>query len=187
MIPNFDRALLRKTVKKLKRIGDGIDPITGFEYDDYTLFFLKENRELFIDAIVFLSILDGISNDKFEAQKPFYITEDDLDWLEPSPEILTITQFTDYVNSIVSRPGMGKLRPTQITNWLVDRKILHTITDEQKRVRVVTEAGQRIGITSVKRTSDNGISYYLNVYSTRAQRYLIDNLIYICGGDDIPF
>ena len=186
MKPIIDTELLRKTIRRLKSIGIGIDPITDFEYDDYVLFYLKENHELFIDAIVYLSILDSIYSDNGQIDVPFFVKAKELFLLEAFPDVVKISEFTDYINSVISRPGMKKLKTTQITNWLVEQEMLKIIEDDDgKMKKVVDKKGWMIGIRTVKMRSDKGIIYPVNLYSPQAQNYIIGHLIQIC--EDISF
>lgn len=181
MTPKIDTELLCKTIRKLKKIGDGVDPFTEIEYDDYVLNFLKENRELFIDAIAFLSILDYMYRGNSQTDTPFYVIKGDLECLKASADEVTVSELTNYINSVISRPGMKKLKPPQITNWLVNQGVLETVPGNDGYLKkVVGDDGWRVGIRTEYVKNSLGIGYPLNLYSEKAQTYIFQHLWLIC-------
>ena len=63
-----------------------------------------------------------------------------------------------------------------INDWLESMGMMTKNADGN---RVVTSAGEDIGITSHLKTSQRGIEYYLNLYSVQAQSFIFDNLMAI--------
>ena len=60
-----------------------------------------------------------------------------------------------------------------INDWL---ESIGMMTKNADGNRVVTSAGEDIGISSHLKTSQRGNEYYLNLYSAQAQSFIFDNL-----------
>ena len=182
MNTKIDKYLLGNTVEKLKKLSQGIDPTTNIVFDKDTILNQKQVRSSLIDAYEYLSIFYHSTNINVKTTKliPFYIDEDELLLLSPQPGETTVSKFTYYVNSIISRPEMKPLKATQVTNWLLEQGILEFVVNDQgKSNKVANEKGRKLGIRTEERINSTGVCYSINLYSTKAQSYLIQNLIAI--------
>ena len=182
MITKIDKLVLRQTIENIDKLSKGIDPTTDIVFDKDTILNQKQVQRLLTDACDYLSIFYHSENIDVKTRKiiPFYLSEAELSRISPLSEEIAISKFAYYINSIISRPEMKSLKATQITTWLVEQGLLKIIEgDQHKSYKVVTEKGSNLGIRTEERTNSLGISFPINLYSTEAQTFLLENLILI--------
>ena len=105
----------------------------------------------------------------------FAITDEALKSVELSDEPIQIKRFCDRINGAVDADKMRTLNVTAFGKWLVNKGLLTTETIDGANHKKATPEGEAIGIISEWRTY-NDRSYYANMYSIGAQRFLLDNI-----------
>lgn len=83
----------------------------------------------------------------------------------PEIKISNISQYLKDVQGVV-------LVASKLNDYLEERGYLKTIVENDKRVRVSTEKGQKLGIKTVDKKSGNK-TYKLNIFSIDAAKYVI--------------
>jgi hypothetical protein len=110
------------------------------------------------------------------AQKPFYITPEELLRIGISEAPVPVSVFVKTVNDALGDLERKKLAATTITGWLVKEGYLkEQETEPGKHRKVPAEASASIGISSEQREGARG-AYDIILYNKDAQRFLLDNL-----------
>jgi hypothetical protein len=84
-----------------------------------------------------------------------------------------VSDIANEINRVIADNGTKKMQAAWINDWL---ESIGMMTKNADGNRVVTSAGEDIGITSHLKTSQRGTEYYLNLYSVQAQSFIFDNL-----------
>ena len=116
-------------------------------------------------------------------EKNFYITQEELSCLQPTPEALRITQLIERIMNVVNDPARKHLKATTITNWLIEKGFLEKRVDPAgKSRRLPTAAGEQLGLTVREQQGQNG-PYQAVYYSKEAQQFILDHLMEILRED----
>lgn len=105
---------------------------------------------------------------------PFHITFAQLAGYVPSQKPMLITQVA-YMISCLQDDATAKLKPTDLTDWLMRLGLLQNTNVNGKNYKLPTEAGMALGISREDRHSQNG-DYSVALYNADAQRFIVDNL-----------
>ena len=171
----------------LKKLADGIDPLTNKELpEDTALNQVRLSRCFYYAA----DILDQVIRNGGEIgvkRKPkkldFYITPEELEAVPISREPVMITWFCKTINQTVDQEDRKNLSYRLLTDWLVEQGILRVEEIRGKARKRVTEKAWDIGIVEELRQGQApGTEYYAILYEASAQRYLLDHLPEILTG-----
>lgn len=165
---------LQEAHEVIKKLLEGIDPISNIRFSDYDLFNDTFLKNTFIDVCDFLEILEkeyyGITNKKI----PFKIVDIDAIKNIISDKPIIITAFVNKINSVNKLNNMKKLQTKDITSWLLKYGYLKEEVVNDKIRRLTTKAGEQIGITRATLATDTNI--IINLYDRNAQNYIINYL-----------
>ena len=168
---------LRSYAEQLER---GIDPTSGIEFSEDTIMNIpkikKYNGEIrqFLDAIINLFENNG----EFLQQRkiPFFMFKEQKELFEFFDSPVSISKFCHKLNEFASR-GMKKIRGKDITIGLEKMGYLETKKIEENRLfKVPTKKGNTLGITQDIRKNKLGDEYFVNLYSSSAQQFILLNL-----------
>ena len=112
---------------------------------------------------------------KSKKRENFNLKKEQREKIKVSDKVLTITEITDYLNSIIDLETTKKISSTTISNWLVEKGFLITVTVNGKNRKKPTEYGYKIGISTVEKSGMYGI-YTMIVYDSSAQQFIYDNI-----------
>ncbi len=97
--------------------------------------------------------------------------------IELSSEPVTISFFTDKVNSFITQRYITRVAANKVTDWLAENGYLRVEFDsEGKTYKLPTEKGSAIGIDNEIKTGRGGQTYHTNMYSMTAQEFLLDSM-----------
>lgn len=97
--------------------------------------------------------------------------------IELSSEPVTISFFTDKINSFITQRYITRVAANKVTDWLAENGYLRVEFDsEGKTYKSPTEKGSAIGIDNEIRTGRGGQTYRTNRYSRTAQEFLLDSM-----------
>lgn len=129
-----------------------------------------------------LYIYDNIENiinfhyyskpEKNNQKNLFFLTDEQKLQLKTAENSL-ISDIANNLNVFASENNVKKITAVWITDWLLETGML-TKNDEGNRI--ATPKGNEIGIIAVPKTSQDGRTYFTNLYSENAQRYIYDNI-----------
>lgn len=147
--------------------------INGYGKEYFNNYYSFEMQKYIYNNIE--SIVDFHYNSKSKKNKSknlFFLTDEQRLRLN----IAGNAQISDIVNRLnVFAPenNTKKINVVWITDWLLETGILMK-NDEGNRIP--TPKGAETGIISEPRTSQDGRTYFTNLYSENAQRYIYDNI-----------
>lgn len=104
----------------------------------------------------------------------FRITAEELTAFIPTQQPILISQLAYMISVLQSDPN-AKLKPTDLTDWLLGLGLLELSCVDGKNYKLPTAAGREIGISQETRHSENG-NYTVALYNDDAQRFIVDNL-----------
>ena len=169
--------MIQRAKMYMEKLAQGIDPISDQEIpEDSVLNNVRLARCFFYVSGVLDQVIANGGNVKKTPKKNFYVTEEELRRLNPSPEPIRITQFVELVMNAINDPDRKKLKTTTITDWLIEKGFLSKQADtDGKSKRLPTAMGEQIGLAVKLREGQYG-TYQAVCYSSEAQRFLLDHL-----------
>ena len=170
----FSIEKLQHLNKYISKLSQGIDPLTGELFPEDTILNNKNIRDCFNDIRLLLEEqirIIGDSRFDFSSKldnKERLITLSD----EPVP----IGIFISFINEI-SPSNKRRIRPSEITSWLVKEGILEEYTHADGKVfKKITSKSADFGITSLAKESPSGRKYEVMLYNQDAQRYIMEHI-----------
>ena len=169
--------IMQRAKVYMDKLAQGIDPISDQEMpEDSVLNNVRLARCFFYVSGILDQVIANGGNVKKTPKKNFYVTEEELRRLNPSPEPIRITQFVELVMNAINDPDRKKLKTTTITDWLIEKGFLSKQADtDGKSKRLPTAMGEQIGLAVKLREGQYG-TYQAVYYSEEAQRFLLDHL-----------
>lgn len=169
--------MIQRAKMYMEKLAQGIDPISDQEIpEDSVLNNVRLARCFFYVSGVLDQVIANGGNVKKTPKKNFYVTEEELRRLNPSPEPIRIMQFVELVMNAINDPDRKKLKTTTITDWLIEKGFLSKQADtDGKSKRLPTAMGEQIGLAVKLREGQYG-TYQAVYYSEEAQRFLLDHL-----------
>lgn len=172
---------------------DGIDPESKIPFGEDSVLNSDYNREMLnkISKILEYLIKIGMVPSVDKRKKfDFYITETQKQLIEISEKPISISEFIYKVNEVIDTSNMKKLSATTVTKWLTDTGYLKITTNSNgMQFKVLTEKANKLGLICVEKTNKYGNKYNVNLYPSRAQKFILENLDGIvnnCGQEIIP-
>ena len=105
----------------------------------------------------------------------YAITQAELLKFPFSQAPVTVRQIADNFNSLRTLEGSGKLKATDLTDWLVGMGILEIVQLGGKNNKMPSDVGREIGISVERRQGADG-EYCVALYDLEAQRFIVDNI-----------
>ena len=172
--------ILLRAKMYLDKMANGIDPITDAPVPDSDCINqVRVSRCLsYVSGILSEVIKNGGTVKKVQKPRklPFSVTREKLDQYTFDSTPVTITEIVSKINNLADSNENERLKYTTVTSFLIQNGFLsETVSDNGKKIKVPTKAGESIGISRKERAGLNG-PYYVTVYSIAAQRYILDNL-----------
>jgi len=165
----------------MDRLSNGIDPTND---DVLTRDSLVNNVNLSRCFFFVSDILrQVIENDGYVGRRvrsnvkllPFVMSDEDRKKIEVTEAPTMVKHFTDRINSLIDINTMQKLKLTAVTGWLVKEGLLCEETVNDKKRKIPTKAGEKLGIYSEAREGQYG-GYLATLYKESAQKHILKNL-----------
>lgn len=125
-----------------------------------------------IENIINFHYNSKAEKNKLKSKNQFFITEEQRLQLKTT-EKAQISDIANKLNRFASENNTKKINVVWITDWLLETGILMK-NDEGNRIP--TPKGNETGIIAEPRTSQDGRTYFTNLYSKNAQQYIYDNI-----------
>ena len=167
----------------LDKLARGVDPISNQEVpEDTVLNNVRISRCLhYVSGVLEQVIANGGVVGKRE-ESPFVVDRSRMGGIRLTEQPVSLTEFTGNIVAGMGDPNMKRPSPKAITGWLIDRGLMELTTDpEGKQRRLPTEAGLRAGLSTARRTGQNG-EYLAVYYDANIQRLILDHLEEILEG-----
>ena len=181
MVTDTDK--LKRAKDYMVKLADGIDPIGGERLTNDTVLSNERLSRCFAYVAEMLQKVIDSGGKGLGWQRPFYITPEEIKRVRLSSQPVPISAFVQAVNEAVGDLGRKNLAHNTVTKWLADQGYLRIIQDDDRKThKELTDKSAEIGITSEERTGQSG-TYTAILYDTKAQQYLLNNLLRISGSD----
>ena len=177
-MPEID--IMRRAHEYILSLARGFDPLTGEEItDDSVINNVRMSRCFFYVA----DVLEKVIENGGEVNRP--VRKESAKYTLLTQEIIQAFPYSDTpmgINNLIKtlREMIGEhgkpLSAVQITAWLLNEGYLIENIRSGKREKVATAKGNALGIT-VKEgiNAQTGIPYRMNLYDTKAQRFILEN------------
>lgn len=119
---------------------------------------------------------------KAERKKPFSISQNEISRFKISNGEITISAIVRKLNELKNDENMVKLTSKPITQWLLNCDFLQEVEENGKTVKRPTESGKSMGMSVRRMITDYGF-FNAVVYNSKAQQFLLDNLLSILNFD----
>ena len=108
-------------------------------------------------------------------QVTFSLSQAQLTNFEFSETPLSISQIASMISALNLESSQVGLKASDLVDWLVHLGLLRTVEHGGKNYKLPTDAGKQIGILVEARHGLKG-DYYIALYNTDAQRFIINNI-----------
>lgn len=160
---------LERAIENVEKMANGINPLTNELLPTTSLL---NNIEISRSLFYLLNIVKNGKKSNNSKQK-FFITRAELNKYKYTQD-LTISEFVNYINSLKNVDDTKKLKFTALANWLVSIGMLVEVEEGNKKRKIPSEYGEKIGIYRQTRNGYYG-TYDVNLYDKYAQNFIIDN------------
>ena len=99
----------------------------------------------------------------------------DVNEIKIFDEPVTISTVADQINVVIMQQGK-KITAVKLNNWLVEKRYLEIIEEDENKRKSPTIKGEELGITSVEKTNFKEQTYYSNYFNQNAQKFIINNI-----------
>ena len=169
---------LRRAKLYMDKLTNGVDPNSGMRVHEDDI--VRDSRVIacfeYISRVLEWEI-ESFENRPTTPEKPrrrrVFINDNQFSQLQLNYGECKVSDITNEINRVIVDNGTKKMQAAWINDWLESIGMMIKNADGR---RVVTSAGEEIGITSHLKTSLRGTEYYLNLYSVQAQSFIFDNL-----------
>lgn len=159
----------------------GIDPTSNMKFKNDTVlnnFEIKQYNgkiKKILDKLIYLMENAKELNNK-KNKIPFFLLDEQKNLIKLSEESISISELCYRINAVVPS-GMKKLRASDVTRNLEDKGYLKSVIwRADKTMKVPTEKGKMLGIQKNERKNAYGNVYYVNLYSLKAQLFIVENV-----------
>lgn len=163
----------------IDKLANGINPLDNQILSETDIANnVRISRCLFYVSDILRQVIEngGVGTKKRTLKCPFKISLSDLQKYKVSDVPITVSKISEQLNFLVDENTMKKLKATSITTWLVEVGLLEIQTDlNGKNVRRPTEAGMKLGISTIQKFGMYG-DYIVVLYNSEAQHFILDNI-----------
>ena len=166
----------------ISSLAKGLHPITKAVLPEDSVI----NDVKIVRCLYFVSeaIKEAMNCDKKKAErkKPFSISQNEISRFKISNGEITISAIVRKLNELKNDENMVKLTTKPITQWLLNCDLLQEVEENGKTVKRPTESGKSMGMSVRRMITDHGF-FNAVVYNSKAQQFLLDNLLSILNFD----
>jgi len=165
----------------MDKLSNGIDPVSDEVLTKEALLGnIELSRCFFFTSDVLRQVIE---NNGFIGRRahrnamlpPFSLSEEQRTQIEVTEKPTMVRQFTESINNLIDMNTMRKLKVTAVTRWLVENGLLCEEVVNEKKRKIPTKKGEKLGIYSEAREGQYG-GYMATLYKESAQRYIVENL-----------
>ena len=178
-----DLEIMNRAKMYLDQLANGVNPLTGQPIPDGEILNnVRISRCLFYVSDILRQVIENggtVSRPRKSSafRSVFTVTPQQLTRFEFSDTPLKITEIVRQINEIVNDENMKRLQPINITEYLRENGFMEFRDNGyNKQVRLPTQTGYSIGLTTDNRIAPNGQPYTAVLYNRDAQQFIIDNM-----------
>lgn len=170
-----------KIKEDIELLINNIDPKSKLVIHEDTILKSNYNKQLLRDIVALMDefiFLNGKTKNLNKRRKQgFYIPDEKRKQISISQRPIPISTFAYTINEFVDNEVMKKVKASEITAWLMEQGYLEEIIHEDGKIfKVLTDKASDIGMLKENKTNSIGRNYDVNLYSSKAQQFIIDNL-----------
>lgn len=175
-----DIRLLQRAKDNILALANGTDPFSGEELTEESVINnVRMSRCFFYIADILGKVIDNngeIGKTVYRKEgKYIHLSDTVISSYPYSEEPIGINNIIKTLRSILGE-NEKPLSSIQITAWLLKEGYLAENIHAGKRVKVPTQKGVMLGIATKEGVNlQTGIPYRMNIYSSKAQRFIIEN------------
>ena len=182
----IDRESIQNLGMIMESLSKGLDPISGVNFSNDTILNSRLLKKAFSETAEVMLHLASLADPEdivilkngVSKRLPFFMTEEEYSQIKVCLMPVSISSFTYQINDTIHREKMKKLKATQFTQWLSEKGYLEIIElEEGNACKRATTLGNSIGIHSVDKVNSRGERYVTNMYSSEAQKFLINEAL----------
>jgi len=177
--------IMRERAKMyLDKLIVGITPVDDSEIDENDVVYDPKIANCFRYLSDYLGGLISKEQRRTERKRrvnPFNLTAQEQLHIPVVNGAISVSDFTDNINSIANLDSMKPLKPTSITAWLLEKGFLQLVLGSAgKNKKTPTDEGRKIGIITEMRQSKKTLGeYQVLLYTKEAQQFIADNIVEI--------
>ena len=165
----------------IDKLANGINPLDNSNVPEGDIVNnVRLSRCFFFVSDVLRQVIEngGVVSSKITAKvkkQSFILTQEQREKIVTNDNPMTISEITDYLNSLIDLEATKKISSTTITNWLIEKGFLINVTVNGKNRKKPTEYGNEIGISTIEKHGMYGL-YTVIIYNASAQQFIYDNI-----------
>ena len=110
------------------------------------------------------------------SKQAFCLTQEERAKIEISKKPLTVTEITNYLNSLINLETTKKITVNTVNNWLLEKEFLSVVAQSNGQNRKLpTDYGREIGVFTEERQGQYG-KYITVLFNHQAQQFIYDNI-----------
>lgn len=164
----------------LDKFLQGINPVDEAPIEPNSVIFNPKVRNCFQFLSDYLEEINRKEQrrlTKARRVQPFDLTDEEKLHIPIVNDALSVSEFTENINSIVDQVSMKPLKAASINAWLVEKGFLEIVVENGFNKKLPTQAGLQIGILTETRFGiKNHTEYKAVLYSKEAQQFIADNI-----------
>ncbi len=175
--------IMQRAKQYIDALANGYDPLSGQPVrDDDVVNQVRISRCLFYVSGVLQKVIDNggeVQKKKMpRSQKaPFSILPEQIAQLKPHTSQQSASRIAASINELIDTEKMQKLKPTDITGWLLSIGMLQDIESSTGRKRKIpTPNGEMLGMKETSFVNEQGVPTQYTVYDKNAQQFIFDNI-----------
>ena len=171
---------LQRAKMYLDKLANGLNPLTDLPVaDNDCINQVRISRCLFYVSDVLRKLIDngGVFEKQPKIKKAnFAITYEELKRYQAGDVPISVSEISRKINDLVDPNAVTKLKYSSITSFLIQNGFLVEYEfGDGRKTKIPTDTGKSIGISREERSGKNG-PYYVTVYNSEAQRFILDNI-----------
>lgn len=163
----------------IEKLANGINPLTNQPVDNIDIVNnVRISRCLFYVSDILQQVIAKEKKQSHikERKIPFYLPIEKRANFSFSEAPIPVSEISRRINDLSDSEGMLKFKYSSITQWLIEIGMLTEVTSSgEKTVKRPTALGKNSGIILDERIGLDG-AYYVVLYNTSAQHFILDNL-----------
>lgn len=166
--------LLKKSKFYMEALSQGINPFTGEYFDDSLLQNIKLQScfDYISDVLADIIEMGGINSVKRKKIGRVVITKEQSDKIAYSKEPIGINAFAERINDVIDLNKSDKITGNKLANIMYELGYLSQVDGTKQKC--INAKSAEVGIKDIDREDYSGRKYKQIVYSTEAQKFVVE-------------
>ena len=165
----------------IDKLANGINPLDDSPIPDNDIANnVRLSRCFFYVSDILRQVIENGGVQAVKASKPrkkeFDLTYEEREMIQVSEIPLTVSEISNYLNSLIDLDKTKKISASTINKWLLGLHMLEIVSQPNGKTRKMpSDQGREIGIFTEERTGQYG-TYVTVLFSSSAQQFIYDNI-----------